>query len=170
MTSSALPTTDLLDRYTLTFDSHHLRQHMLLLGNREGFVLYLPAARNTQDRTLQSSKWVGASGFGRSFFEGVEVWVEIDGTLWALHRLFEYTRDSGDTSLVSEKMPMVQAFFQASMNFMQRGLLPSGGIIEADYLWETWEDTPYTPRAGYPVEIEMLWLTVLREFLPFVSG
>jgi len=96
------------------------------------------------------------------------VYYSSDGTLWALQRLFEYTRQSGDETLLGQKMPMVERFFEASMTFIQRGLLPSGGIIDKDYLWETWEDTPFTPRAGYPVEIELLWLTVLRELLPYV--
>ena len=30
------------------------------------------------------------------------------------------------------------------------------------------EDTPYTPRAGFPVEIELLWLSVLEEVLPWI--
>jgi glycogen debranching enzyme len=91
------------------------------------------------------------------------VYYSSDGTLWALHRLAEYTRQSGDTDLLREKLPMVQHFFRASMDFVQRGLLPSGGIIDPKYRWETWEDTPFTPRDGYPVEIELLWLTVLDE-------
>lgn len=97
------------------------------------------------------------------------VYYSSDGTLWALQRLFEYTRDSGDLSLLEEKMPMVEHFFDASKSFVQRGLLPSGGIIDPTYLWETWEDTPYTPRAGFPVEIELLWLQILGEFRPFVQ-
>ncbi len=96
------------------------------------------------------------------------VYYSSDGTLWALHRLFEYTRVSGDESLLEEKMPMVEHFFRASMGFVQRGLLPSGSIIEEEYFWGTWADTPFTPRAGYPVEIELLWLTVLQEFLSSV--
>jgi len=96
------------------------------------------------------------------------VYYSSDETLWALHRLFEYTHASGDESLLDEKMPMVEQFFRASMGFVQQGLLPSGGISEHEYLWETWADTPYTPRAGYPVEIELLWLTVLQEFLSVV--
>ncbi len=92
------------------------------------------------------------------------VYFSSDGTLWALHRLFEYTRQSGDASLLEQKLQMVQQFFRASMAFVQRGLLPSGGIIDKQYLWETWEDTAFTPRDGYPVEIELLWLTVLAEF------
>lgn len=97
------------------------------------------------------------------------VYYSSDGTLWALHRLYQYTRQSGDASLLDDKLPMVERFFEASMTFVQRGFIASGGIIEKDYLWETWEDTPYTPRAGYPVEIELLWLTVLTELLPFIA-
>lgn len=96
------------------------------------------------------------------------VYYSSDGTLWALQRLFEYTKRSGDLSLLQDKMPMVEHFFEASMHAVARGLLPSGGIIDKTYLWETWEDTPYTPRDGYPVEIELLWLTVLSCFLPLV--
>jgi glycogen debranching enzyme len=97
------------------------------------------------------------------------VYYSSDGTLWALHRLFQYTRQSGDTGLVQQKLPMVQHFFKASLRFVQRGLLPSGGIIDPHYLWETWEDTPFTPRDGYPVEIELLWLTVLAEFSDLIA-
>jgi len=96
------------------------------------------------------------------------VYYSSDGTLWALYRLHQYTRASGDTSLLDEKYPLVEHFFEASLNFVQRGLLPSGGIIDKSYLWETWEDTPYTPRDGYPVEIELLWLTNLDRFLPVI--
>ncbi|PZR99757.1 MAG: hypothetical protein DLM70_14900 [Chloroflexi bacterium] len=96
------------------------------------------------------------------------VYYSSDGTLWALHRLFEYTQVSGDESLLEEKMPMVEHFFRACMGFVQGGLAPSGSIVEEEHFWETWADTPFTPRAGYPVEIELLWLTVLQEFLSAV--
>jgi glycogen debranching enzyme len=97
------------------------------------------------------------------------VYYSSDGTLWALERLHRYTRMSGDRTLLDQKYPMVEHFFAASLEFVRRGLLPSGGIIDKSYLWETWMDTPYTPRDGYPVEIELLWLTVLEAFLPFVE-
>ncbi len=96
------------------------------------------------------------------------VYYSSDGTLWALHRLLQYTAQSGDAGLLQAKMSMVERFFAASLGFVQRGLLPSGGIIDPNYLWETWEDTPFTPRDGFPVEIELLWLTVLNQALPFV--
>ena len=97
------------------------------------------------------------------------VYYSSDGTLWALHRLWEYTRVSGDETLLAAKRAMVQHFFRASMPFVQRGLLPSGGIVDPHYLWETWEDTPFTPRDGFPVEIELLWLTVLEEWSALVG-
>jgi glycogen debranching enzyme len=92
------------------------------------------------------------------------VYFSSDGTLWALRRLWQYTRMTGDESLLNEKYGMVEHFFAASLNFVKRGLLPSGGIVDKTYRWETWEDTPYTPRDGYPVEIELLWLTAVRDF------
>ena len=95
------------------------------------------------------------------------VYYSSDGTLWALNRLWQYVKESGDTSMLEDKAEMVEHFFAASVHFVQRGLLPSGGIIDPNYLWETWEDTEYTPRAGFPVEIELLWLTVLNVFLPW---
>jgi glycogen debranching enzyme len=97
------------------------------------------------------------------------VYYSSDGTLWALERLIRYTRMSGDGSLLDEKYPMVERFFLASLTFVRRGLLPSGAIVDKDYLWETWMDTPYTPRDGYPVEIELLWLTVLEQYAPVVE-
>jgi glycogen debranching enzyme len=97
------------------------------------------------------------------------VYYSSDGTLWALNRMWQYVKESGDTSILEEKAGMVDHFFGASMDFVQRGLLPSGGIVDSSYLWETWEDTKYTPRAGFPVEIELLWLTALEDFLPYMS-
>lgn len=94
------------------------------------------------------------------------VYFSSDGTPWAVRRLWEYTRISGDHSLMDEKYEMVEHFFKASLPFVRNGLLPSGGIITRGFLWETWEDTAFTPRDGYPVEIELLWLTVLGDLLP----
>ncbi|HEV3310534.1 MAG TPA: amylo-alpha-1,6-glucosidase [Chloroflexota bacterium] len=98
------------------------------------------------------------------------VYYSSDGTLWALLRLQQYTRLTGDRSLLHAKLSMVERFFEASFKTVRRGLLPSGGTIEKSYLWETWEDTAYTPRDGYPVEIELLWLNALRNYLPDIRG
>jgi glycogen debranching enzyme len=47
-------------------------------------------------------------------------------------------------------------------------MLPSGRTTHPDYLWETWMDTPHTPRHGFPVEIQMLWISCLRHYRPLL--
>lgn len=93
-----------------------------------------------------------------------------DGTLWALWRLYQYRRFSGDDGLLYEKLPMVRQFFARSLERVIGGLLPSGRTSAPDYLWETWMDTPHTPRDGFPVEIQMLWIACLRVFRPLVHA
>lgn len=92
-----------------------------------------------------------------------------DGTLWALWRLYQYWRCSGDESLLREKLPMVRRFFQRSIERAVQGMLPSGRTHAPEYLWETWMDTPHTPRDGFPVEIQMLWIACLRIFRPVLG-
>ena len=96
------------------------------------------------------------------------VYFSSDGTLWALRRLAEYTRMSGDRSLLQDKLDMVELFFSRSVASCRRGLLPSGSVMKASFLWETWMDTGYTPREGYPAEIELLWLADLGDFVPWI--
>jgi hypothetical protein len=92
-----------------------------------------------------------------------------DGTLWALKRLHDYWRNTGDDRLLRDKLPMIQLFFRRSLERTVNGLLPSGRTDDSDYLWETWMDTPFTPRHGFPVEIQMLWISALRHFRPVIA-
>jgi len=93
-----------------------------------------------------------------------------DGTLWALWRLYQYWRCTGNEGLLREKLPMVQLFFQRSLERAVDGMLPSGRTHAPDYLWETWMDTPHTPRDGFPIEIQMLWIACLRSFRPVLRS
>jgi glycogen debranching enzyme len=92
-----------------------------------------------------------------------------DGTLWALIRLYQYWRCSGDMSLLIEKRLMVERFFERSLDRLVDDMLPSGRMTHPDYLWETWMDTPHTPRDGFPIEIQLLWLAVLRQYRPVIG-
>lgn len=92
-----------------------------------------------------------------------------DGTLWALWRLYQYWRCTGDDVLLYDKLAMVKHFFQKSVDRSTDGLLPSGRTTAPDYLWETWMDTPHTPRDGFPVEIQMLWVGCLRAWGPLIA-
>jgi hypothetical protein len=91
-----------------------------------------------------------------------------DGTLWALIRLYHYWRCTGDESLLFQKLPMVELFFRRSLERAVEGMLPSGRTTAPEYLWETWMDTPHTPRHGFPIEIQMLWIACLRNFRPLL--
>lgn len=93
-----------------------------------------------------------------------------DGTLWALWRLYGYWRCTGDDVLLADKLPLVEAFFRISLSRTIHGMLPSGRTNSQDYLWETWMDTPHTPRDGFPVEIQMLWIACLRVFRPLLGS
>lgn len=92
-----------------------------------------------------------------------------DGTLWALLRLYQYWRYSGDDSLLYEKLPLVERFFHRSLARTINGMLPSGRSTQ-DYLWETWMDTPHTPRDGFPIEIQVLWISALRSYRPVFAS
>ncbi len=87
-----------------------------------------------------------------------------DGTLWALLRLSQYVSASGDTGTLTAKLPQVIHFFRRSLARCRRGLLPSGGISVPSHQWETWMDTEFSARSGYPIEIQLLWLTALERF------
>jgi glycogen debranching enzyme len=91
-----------------------------------------------------------------------------DGTLWALLRLYQYWRCTGDDGLLYEKLPMAKLFFRKGIERSRDGMLPSGRTTSPDYLWETWMDTPHTPRDGFPIEIQLLWIACLRSFRSLV--
>ncbi|MGH2448404.1 MAG: amylo-alpha-1,6-glucosidase, partial [Chloroflexota bacterium] len=91
-----------------------------------------------------------------------------DGTLWALVRLHQYWRSTGDDGLLHDLLPLAEHFFERSFSRLRVGMLPSGRTSSPDYLWETWMDTEHTPRDGFPIEIQMLWIASLRSFLPLV--
>lgn len=92
-----------------------------------------------------------------------------DGTLWAMLRLDEYVRATGDQAMLDDKIALVMHFFRRSLGRVTCGMLPSGKQVHDEYLWETWMDTPFTPRDGYPIEIQLLWIACLRAFVPVIA-
>jgi glycogen debranching enzyme len=87
-----------------------------------------------------------------------------DATLWALIRLVQYWRCTGDLTALDTKLPMVENFFLRSLESVRAGLLPSGGIAVAEHGWETWMDTEFSSRKGFPVEIQFLWIACLVQY------
>src|SRR5579872_1569169 len=57
--------------HPISLPSDRLWGRNCLLGNKQGFMLHLPAANGAGPRTIHRSKWFGASRFGRKFVEAV---------------------------------------------------------------------------------------------------
>src|SRR5579884_869453 len=64
--------------YAIHVPRNALPIRTFLLGNRAGFVLYLPAEQRVRDATLVPIKWFGASSFGRTYLEENRVWIHLD--------------------------------------------------------------------------------------------
>jgi len=94
----------------------------------------------------------------------------IDATLWFLHALGRHVAETGDVDLASELSSTVVDILSAHVAGTRFGIgvdaatgLLRGG---ADGWALTWMDAridgrPVTPRAGFPVEIEALWINGL---------
>ena len=94
----------------------------------------------------------------------------IDATLWFLHALGRHVAHTDDLDLASELADTVVGILSAHLAGTRYGIgvdtatgLLRGG---ADGWALTWMDAridgrPVTPRAGYPVEIEALWVNGL---------
>lgn len=75
-----------------------------------------------------------------------------DGTLWIIRRLGEYVILTKDKEFFERKKDIVKNVFEGIENFyFENGLVKSRAS-------ETWMDTKYTPREGYPVELQGLFI------------
>ena len=69
-----------------------LRGRNVLLGNKMGMMLHLPAANGMSPRTIHRSKWFGASILGRKFLEAIVTCLP-DGTLLSRRLQEGFTTD-----------------------------------------------------------------------------
>ena len=76
-----------------------------------------------------------------------------DGTLWLLRRLGEYVNLTKDLDFFRKKDKIVRnAFDGIKGNYLGKNCLVKSGPSE------TWMDTRFTPREGYPIEIQALFI------------
>ncbi len=92
-----------------------------------------------------------------------------DASLWMIHALKEYEKTTGDFSFVESLLPFVRRI----LNSYMKGTFFSTRMDDRSLLWAgtkdsqiTWMDAcahgvPVTPRWGYPVEINGLWVHAL---------
>jgi len=83
-----------------------------------------------------------------------------DTSLWFIEALFRYRQKWGDDLFIEQMMPVIE-------NILAE--YPSSGValLDDDLITvapqSTWMDTIFTPRKGKPVEINALWVHILRE-------
>lgn len=82
-----------------------------------------------------------------------------DAPLWFLHALERYRACTGDDRFVAEMRPQIEAVLR---DYPASAAAHLDGALIAVAPRSTWMDTPYTPRAGKPVEINALWIAALR--------
>jgi hypothetical protein len=76
-----------------------------------------------------------------------------DGTLWLLRRLAEYVELTGDVDFFKLKRKAVRNAFEGIVN----EYLNIDGFVRSN-AFESWMDTQFTPREGFPVEIQALFI------------
>ncbi|QUL98409.1 MAG: glycogen debranching enzyme N-terminal domain-containing protein [Candidatus Fermentithermobacillus carboniphilus] len=92
-----------------------------------------------------------------------------DASLWFIDALSRYEKISGDSGLVIALLPKVKAIVEAYMAGTSNGIrMDSDGLLCAGSRETqlTWMDAcvdgmPVTPREGYPVEVNALWIQAL---------
>jgi glycogen debranching enzyme len=76
-----------------------------------------------------------------------------DCTLWFLRRLAEYVQLTGDYEFFKMKQRVARKFFEG----VEREYLTMDGFIRSN-AFESWMDTKFTPREGFPVEVQALFI------------
>jgi predicted glycogen debranching enzyme len=125
----------------------------------EGRAVLLRAANTVSEGMLANTADVGTLEYNT-----------IDGTLWFLHAVGRHVERTGDLDLVAELMPTIEAILSEHRTGTRFGIgvdadtgLLRGG---ADGYALTWMDArisgrPITARAGFPVEVQALWINGL---------
>ncbi|NYZ76661.1 hypothetical protein H0N98_05445 [Candidatus Micrarchaeota archaeon] len=76
-----------------------------------------------------------------------------DGTLWLLRRLAEYVELTGDVEFFELKKNAARKALEG----IAREYLNVDGFVRSN-AFESWMDTQFTPREGFPVEVQALFI------------
>lgn len=125
----------------------------------EGRAVLQRAAASVSEGMLANTADVGALEYNT-----------IDATLWFVHALGRYVAHTGDLDLARELSATVADILSAHVTGTRFGIgvdTSTGLLRGGTEGWAlTWMDArvdgrPITPRAGFPVEIEGLWINAL---------
>ena len=78
-------------------------------------------------------------------------WRGIDGTLWLIRRAGEYASIAEDKAFFEQKSDLIRTSLEG---LLDRRVNERGLLLCKPY--ETWMDTRFTPREGYPIEVQAL--------------
>lgn len=150
-----------------------------LFTSYEGLFLCTGRADEGRSVLVRAAGTVSEGMLANTADVGTLEYNTIDGTLWFLHALGRHVSQTGDLDLAAELAGTVEDILtdhRAGTRFgigvdAATGLLRGG----AEGWALTWMDAridgrPVTPRAGYPVEIEALWINGLGVAVDLLRG
>ncbi len=92
-------------------------------------------------------------------------WRGFDGTLWLLRRFGEYCLLSKDKQFLATHSELARSSLE---NIIDKRLTERGYLRCKPY--ETWMDTKFTPREGFPVEVQALFIYDCMLLAKFFDG
>lgn len=91
-------------------------------------------------------------------------WSSVDGTLWLLRRFGEYCVLTKDKAFFEQNAPLLRSSLDA---LIDRRSTEHGFLKCRPY--ETWMDTKFTPREGFPLEVQALFIYDCRLLAQFLE-
>lgn len=96
----------------------------------------------------------------------------VDASLWFIYALAQYEKVSGDWEFVKQMVPKAGEIIDSYIKGTANGIVMHGSaLLRAGYRHSqlTWMDacvdgTPVTPRDGFPVEVNALWIMALSTY------
>jgi predicted glycogen debranching enzyme len=141
-----------------------------LFTSYEGLFLCTGRADEGRDVLTRAARTVSDGMLANTADVGTLEYNTVDATLWFLHALGRHVAQTGDVDLAAELADTVTDILTAHRSGTRFGigLDADNGLLRSGAPgWAlTWMDAridgqPVTPRSGYPVEIQALWVNAL---------
>lgn len=141
---------------------------------RDTMVVLPTLVEETGDRTVAEKileRYFGAmvdgflpTGFGE---DGRPFYSSVDSSLWAAYAIHRICENSSSWSLAAKFLPKLEKVLDGYLGGAMFGVKLVDGLLYHDAKGATWMDAyyqgvHYTPRDGFAVEVNALWLLLLR--------
>jgi len=149
-----------------------------LFTSYEGLFLCTGRADEGRATLVRAAATVSEGMLANTADVGTLEYNTIDGTLWFLHALGRHVEHSDDLGLAADLADTVVDILVAHRDGTRFGIGvdPASGLLRggADGWALTWMDAridgrPVTPRVGFPVEVEALWVNGLGVAVELLS-